>query len=187
MTTFYFIRHGNAYDEKGEQTPASPLNSDGRSQAEYLGNVLQGGKFNTILASPYVRAQETCQIATKPLNQSYTVVEDLHEVGSKNWPAPTERFLNKEVENEFKASVLQVKKAYDDLVQKYQGQAVLVFTHGNWIRVMLAQILGLDILALQHFHIDFVTVTVVSIADDGSTYISTVAADYAKIAKKLLL
>lgn len=186
MTRFYFIRHGNAYDEKGEQTLASHLNDEGRNQAEYLGKALQGGKFGAIIASPYVRAQETCQIATKLLNQSYTVVENLHEVGSQNWPSPTERFINRQVEEEFNQSVTQVTESYNDLVAKYKNKSVLVFTHGNWIRVMLAQILGLDILALQHFHIDFVTVTVVSIEDDGSTYISTVAADYAKIAKKLL-
>lgn len=186
MTTFYFIRHGNAYDEKGEQTPANYLNNEGRKQAEYLSKVLARNTFDVILTSPYARAEETCQIATKPLNQEYKVVEALHEVGSENWPAPTERFVNDSVKNEFKESLEQVKQAYDDLVKNYSGKKVLIFTHGNWIRVMLAQILGLDILTLQHFHIDFVTTTVVTVDASSDTYISSVAADYAAIAKKLL-
>jgi len=186
VTTFFFIRHGNAYDAKGEQTPTSHLNEEGKTQAEYLGKALQGTSIDVILCSPYTRAQETCQIASSGCGVECRTIEGLKEIGSNDWPAPTELFVNEKVISEFKQSVEQVKNTYNKLVTDYHEKRVFVFTHGNWIRVLLSTILNLDILALQHFHINFATVTTITIDDQGGTYISSVSADYAKIAKKLL-
>jgi broad specificity phosphatase PhoE len=82
----YFTRHGesvnNVADRKLEVTPANgdSLSERGWAQARGLGERLQGEGIETIIASPYGRAQETAQAIAEVLGIGYETDEDLHEV-----------------------------------------------------------------------------------------------------------
>jgi probable phosphoglycerate mutase len=82
----YFTRHGesvnNVADRKLEVTPANgdSLSERGWEQARELGKRLQGEGIETIIASPYGRAQETAQAIAEVLGIGYETDEDLHEV-----------------------------------------------------------------------------------------------------------
>ena len=188
MTTFYFIRHGNAYDQNGEQTPTSKLNSEGASQAENLGKALDGVKFDVILASPWQRAQETCHLATKNTGQPVTTLDILTEVGNGNWPSPQESrgiSSNDQLNDYINARDL-VRRSWLKLVRDYKGKKVLAFTHGNWIRMLLANILDLSTTNFQTFKIDFASITAIEVDEAENPTILTVSCSVAAIAKKLL-
>jgi probable phosphoglycerate mutase len=82
----YFTRHGesvnNVADRKLEVTPSNgdSLSERGWEQARGLGLRLQGEGIETIIASPYGRAQETAQAIAEVLGIGYETDEDLHEV-----------------------------------------------------------------------------------------------------------
>ena len=82
----YFTRHGesvnNVADRALEVTPANgdSLSERGWEQARGLGERLRGEGIETIIASPYGRAQETAQAIGEVLDLPYETDEDLYEV-----------------------------------------------------------------------------------------------------------
>ncbi len=82
----YFTRHGesenNLADRHMQTTPdgGDRLTPRGWEQARGLGERLRGEGIETILASPYGRAQETAQAIGEVLDLPFTTDEDLHEV-----------------------------------------------------------------------------------------------------------
>lgn len=186
MTTFYFIRHGNAYDEHGLQTSESHLNPTGIREAEVLKNYLKDGHFDSILVSPYNRALDTYKIAAGNLGIAPLVLPELIEVGSGMWPAPTESAVPQVMEEEFNQVKTEVAKFLKESVIKYAGQEVLFFTHGNRIRAIISVILGLDARAQSHLYIDFVSITKIRYNDQGFPVILSVSETPGKTVSNLI-
>jgi probable phosphoglycerate mutase len=82
----YFTRHGesvnNVADRNLQATPANgdSLSERGWEQARGVGRRLKGEGIETIIASPYGRAQETAQAIAEILGIGWETDEDLHEV-----------------------------------------------------------------------------------------------------------
>jgi broad specificity phosphatase PhoE len=82
----YFTRHGesvaNLADRGMEREPddADRLSERGWEQARGLGERLRGEGIETILASPFRRAQETAEAIGDVLGLGFTTDEDLYEV-----------------------------------------------------------------------------------------------------------
>jgi|GEM_PF-2365834 len=186
MVTFYFIRHGNAYDEAGLQTPESSLNAEGVAQATVLKKFVASKKFTDVLVSPYTRALETCQIATSDKNFNAKIMEDLREVGGKNWPSPLNQVIltSKEL-SELEIARDQVRKVWQELRSTYKEGRVLVFTHGNLIRILMSLILETEASRFQSFKIDFVSVSTIEISDDGVEIILNVGCPIYRLAEAL--
>ena len=190
MVTFYFIRHGNAYDKRGLQTPESALNTEGIKQATILKKFTASKEFTTVLASPYKRAMETCQIATSNQNLDVKIVNDLREVGGDNWPNPLNySFLSQQELGDLDEARSQVKKMWQELKNNYANSTkedkILVFTHGNLIRILMSLILETDASRFQNFKIDFVSVSTVEIDDSGMETILNVGCPIYRLAETL--
>jgi broad specificity phosphatase PhoE len=82
----YFTRHGesvaNLADRGMEREPddADRLSARGWEQARGLGERLRGEGIETILASPFRRAQETAEAIGDVLGLGFTTDDDLYEV-----------------------------------------------------------------------------------------------------------
>jgi broad specificity phosphatase PhoE len=82
----YFTRHGESVANVADRTmQAEPEDADrlselGHRQARGLGERLQGEGIETILASPFGRAQETAQGIGDVLGLGHETDEDLYEV-----------------------------------------------------------------------------------------------------------
>jgi broad specificity phosphatase PhoE len=62
----WVLRHGATdWAEAGRHTGRTdlPLNAEGRAQAESLGRLLEGQRFDRVLVSPLGRARQTCELA----------------------------------------------------------------------------------------------------------------------------
>jgi len=187
MTYFHFIRHGDAYDIRGFQKFDSNLNEFGEAQAKYLQEVLNDECFDHIVVSPLTRARETANISTKNLNQELVTMGSLAEIGNDYfWPNPLQVFgvTSEELDKELASSKVYVDNAWQNLKNSYTGK-VLVFTHGNWIRVLLAILLNLDNSGFQRFKIDYASVTTIEIDEDGHETVLGVSCTPGTVVKKL--
>jgi 8-oxo-dGTP diphosphatase len=81
MTTLYLVRHADAGERNGFDGPDQrrPLNERGRLQAVGLRDALAGTRIARLLASPYLRCQQTLQPLAGHLGLDVEVSEHLTE------------------------------------------------------------------------------------------------------------
>lgn len=155
----YLVRHGETdwnIERRFQGIEDIPLNDTGRKQAENCGRSLTSFSFAAIYASPLQRAYETAIIVTDILNayhkehstnnHLFTVKEDSRlierDFGKVSGLLPEERqvFLesgqdaNMEPFEHLTSRLMEAMKEYQE---KYQGQNVLVVTHGGVINAIL--------------------------------------------------
>lgn len=179
-TKFYFFRHGNAYPDTSDnvQFPITPLNKRGIKQAVKLGSRIKKIKsaHMVILSSPHQRALDTMNIAIKSMKVKPLILDELKEIGSDFWPNPdTVTLRNLEEPKSYQACSLDVLRTFDKLWLKYKGKTVLIFTHGNWIRCLIASLMGSGWSGFNRLVINLASVTVIENDEYGEPLISTVS------------
>lgn len=158
--TIGLVRHGltdwNALGKIQGQTDI-PLNDIGRKQAGLLAERLKQEQhpFHAVVSSGLQRAEETAQIIANHLNiPLLQSVDGLREraYGLAEGTTPEERAqrwgddwrqldLGQESDEELQ------KRSYQTLNQiadQYQGQNILLVTHGGWLAQLFKVILGPD-------------------------------------------
>ncbi|MDA2359005.1 histidine phosphatase family protein [Bacillus cereus] len=78
-TQLYIIRHGRAEGNKIN----SPLNSEGKIQAERLSDFLLQRNLtniNQLISSPYLRAKQTAEVISRKLQLEYSIKDTLREI-----------------------------------------------------------------------------------------------------------
>lgn len=164
-TRIFLVRHGattlTAEDRFAGATDV-PLSDDGREQVRRLSSRLSREKIAAIWASPLSRTIETAEILAKPHGLEVNPSSELREISHGHW----EQLTRAEVEAHFPKeaaawdedpytfaplggeSGLQVTAralpALLSIVQKYEGQNVLVVSHKATIRLLLSTLLGFD-------------------------------------------
>ena len=174
MLRLVLIRHGDAYDDTGEQEPGSTLNSRGQEQVEALARRLKNAPPTAVYASPYQRAQETAREVNKSLGLEIKTVEGLKEVGTEEWPKP-DTFCDPQVLKDFFKTQEYVERVFREIVGETGEGQVLIFTHGNWIRTLLSKILEGGPEAFVHFQISLASITVLEVDETGFVKILTVS------------
>jgi probable phosphoglycerate mutase len=174
MARFYFIRHGDAYDENGLQLDDYHLNNHGRVQALQLAKRLKDNKFDAMYCSRIQRAIDTCEIVNDIHKMSVVYTSSLNEVGGENWPMPGVQAGVAELDNYNKA-VEKVAKFFNKLIYSHKQKEVIVFTHGNWIRTLLSKILTSgDPNTFFHFVIHNTSLTIIDV-DDNTDFESIIS------------
>ena len=160
---FYLIRHGQTdwSREKrycGSRTDMA-LNETGRAQAQRLSNKLSGKIFTGVYTSPMKRTREFCEIA---LGVAAGRMEPgLCELDFGDFSGHThdelmacypEQYGNW-LKNPFTAGIpggenlkdfeIRVSRAWKDILEQSHG-TVAVVAHGGPLRLILAEVLGLD-------------------------------------------
>ncbi len=176
MTRLYFVRHADAYDENGIQLDDYSLNNLGKLQALQLAKRLKNNKFQAMYCSKVKRAIETCEIVNELHKMEVIHTSALNEVGSDLWPQPGVQVKPQGIDN-FNEVVKTINEAYRKLVKRHRGQEVIIFTHGNWIRVLLSRILNPQNpeKTFSHFLIHNSSLTIVDVNDDDYEYIISVS------------
>jgi len=162
----YFIRHGetewNALMKFQGQTDV-PLSDRGRRQAELLGKRLAGEKFKGFYASDLKRAYETAEIISNHHGLPIETVPELRELNFGAWEGLTNKEISTSFAEELKRwwdkplstripggetlgemverSVAAIKK----IVERHNGENVVVVSHGGAIRSIIGSVLEMDL------------------------------------------
>jgi uncharacterized phosphatase len=149
MTDLYLVRHGETEWNRQRRIQGLtdiPLNDTGREQARVTGMLLTRRPITRVIASPLGRARETAQIITAQLGlgepelrdafveRNYGAAEgfDFHEIDVR-YP-PGVEVPGRESREDVAARVIP---ALQMLAVDYQGEAIVVVSHGGAIRAAL--------------------------------------------------
>lgn len=179
MSRYYLVRHGDAYNDDGVQFEDFPLNNFGRLQALQLAKRLKDNKFDAVYCSRIKRAIETCEIVNDVHGLPVIYESLFNEVGGDRWPQPGFISHSEADINDFALHSEKIYKTFRGLVRRHSNpidQEIIIFTHGNWIRVLLAKILGHgDPRAFVHFVIHNTSLTIIDVDETGFESIITVS------------
>lgn len=161
MTTFYLVRHG-AHDWLGKELVGRRagvfLNAAGREQAEEIARQLAASSITAIYASPLERALETAAPLAAQIRLPVQVEDAFHEIDFGRWEGRTFTELELDVAwrrwNEARATAAasggetmavaqsRALSGLQRLANEHRDGRVAVFTHGDVIKSLLAQISG---------------------------------------------
>lgn len=182
-TTILLVRHGqNEWVNKHKlagQLPGVHLNKFGRQQAEATGKRLaqSGIKLDAILASPLERTMETAEFIAKPLGLSIEQCPQIGEVDYGDWTGkaikklaqlpewqviqyyPSKaRFPNGESLLGMQNRAVQ---KIDDLVAQSAGKTLLLVSHADVIKSVVAHYLGTHLDLFQRIIISPASITTI--------------------------
>jgi 2,3-bisphosphoglycerate-dependent phosphoglycerate mutase len=177
MTNLYLIRHGESYANVDPHGPMGGMRGDrgltphGRMQAERLRDRLAAtGEIrpDALLSSTLPRARQTAEIVASAFELSLIFDDDLQErrPGEGDGLTPAEmhaRFGRVDDRREplrpfapgaesWADFTLRVARTLDRIQREYEGQAVLVFTHGGVIDTSFLILFGMPTLYVPDAH-----------------------------------
>jgi probable phosphoglycerate mutase len=185
VTTFYIVRHA-AHDWLGRgfagRRPDVSLNAQGREEAEALVHRLQGVPLDAIYCSPQPRTQQTARPLADARGLPIGIEDGFDEVDLGGWQGRTfdevreqeawkhwlaHRGSAQPPGGEPFAQVAQrASAALRRLVDVHEDQHVLVVSHGDVIKAIIAQVLGLSLDRLESFDVAPCGVSVVGMGRD---------------------
>jgi broad specificity phosphatase PhoE len=163
-TTFHLVRHAS-YDMLGRvlagRTPGHALNATGRAEAARLAQTLASGSISAIVSSPLERAQETARIIAARLALPVETEPALNEIDFGEWTGMTFEALHAmpawQVFNIFRgaacipggetmlAAQARSVEALARLRLARPGQQVVVVSHGDVVKALIAHFLGISL------------------------------------------
>jgi probable phosphomutase (TIGR03848 family) len=184
MTTLLLVRHGHT-DAAGKRltgrAPGVHLNELGRRQAERLVERLEGVRIDAIVSSPLERCRETAAPLAKARGRAVDVGRAWIEVGYGEWTGRSisqlrrtklwrrVMFAPSNVRFPGGESLLEVQeRAVDatlDIAARHARGTVVVVSHADVIRLLVAHVAGMHADHLQRLSIDTSSITAVSISD----------------------
>ena len=184
MTTLLLVRHGHT-DAAGKRltgrAPGVHLNELGRRQAERLVERLDGVRIDAIVSSPLERCRETAAPLAKARGRAVDVGRAWIEVGYGEWTGRSisqlrrtklwrrVMFAPSNVRFPGGESLLEVQgRAVDatlDIAARHARGTVVVVSHADVIRLLVAHLAGMHPDHLQRLSIDTASITAVSISD----------------------
>lgn len=184
MTTLLLVRHGHT-DAAGKRltgrAPGVHLNELGRRQAERLVERLQGVRIDAIVSSPLERCRETAAPLAKARGRAVDVGRAWIEVGYGEWTGRSISQLRRtklwrrvmlapsNVRFPGGESLLEVQgRAVDaslDIAARHARGTIVVVSHADVIRLLVAHLAGMHADHLQRLSIDTASITAVSISD----------------------
>lgn len=183
MPLVILMRHGQAENNVSRTLVGrhieSHLTNQGRQQVADAAKQLKSIPIDKVYASPVIRTMETAQIVCETLGMDYEVDERLYEIElgklvGMNYEEVTTKygdlFLRFYAEHDpvldsfgvepFAEVKRRVKSLLDDALEKHEDSNVLMVTHLDPIKAVLATLLDLKPEALYHWHIRNASLTV---------------------------
>lgn len=153
----YMMRHGESYANKNSlfSLPDVPLTENGIKDAESLGRVISGIRFDRVLVSPYLRAQQTLHHALPGVTGE--IVDQLHECdcGSlEGNPIKEMRALYPSLEDEIRVedyrryggeNYADMRKRVRELMEyviSLNAEHVAAFSHAGLIQTFFDEVMG---------------------------------------------
>lgn len=139
LTTIYLVRHAHSYFTPDDMS--RPLSEKGLIDANTVTEYLKTENITAVLSSPYKRAVQTVEGIAAYIDKEIEIVEDFRErtltaepvedfnkAITKVWEDPA--FSWDGGESNLAAQERGVK-ALENVLEKYQGQNIVIGTHGN--------------------------------------------------------
>jgi broad specificity phosphatase PhoE len=187
MPVLFMVRHGdNDFTGKrlvGRKRSVS-LNDHGREQACLVRNSLQKVKFRHIYSSPLERAVETATPLAQAVGKTIELLESLSEVDFGTWTGHSLRTLHRLPEwNDLMTdpdwgfpggeSLPEVRMRVRAMLEEVTSRAgkkdrIIMFTHGDIIRLAMEQLLELPPGGFHKFSVDTASLTILTV-HDGKT------------------
>jgi probable phosphoglycerate mutase len=187
VTTFLLVRHA-AHEWLGRgfagRLPGVGLNAQGRAEAQALVQRLAGVPLAAIYCSPQQRTQETAQPLADAQALPIQVEPGFDEVGLGDWTGRTFEDVRSTQAGTWKhwlerrssaqppggerfADVPQrAMAALRRIASEHPEDHVLVVSHGDVLKAVVASVLGLSLDHLERFDILPASVTVVALRQD---------------------
>lgn len=185
MTTFLLVRHA-AHDWVGRgfagRMPDVAINAQGRREADALVRRLQGRPLDAIYCSPQPRTQQTAQPLASARGLPIAIDPAFDEVDLGEWQGRTfeevrdqqawklwleRRSTAQPPGGESFANVaMRSMEGLRSLVRRHPDRQVLVVSHGDVIKAMVAGVLGLSLDRLEQFDVAPVSVSIVAMGAD---------------------
>lgn len=185
MALIVLVRHGqtdeNVSGRISGQGPA-PLNGRGQEQAKLAAQVLTPLKVNRLISSPVVRAWQTAAILDEHLQLGIEQEPDLREVGYGDWEGQTfqtirggpvfQVAMNDPINAVFPngESLVSVQQRSIRVVETIrQGAAkdvVVLVSHGDVIRMLVAHYLGMTFNDYRRITIDNGAISVIELFEN---------------------
>lgn len=145
MTTVYFVRHAHSTYTPDEYM--RPISESGRIEALKLVALFETINIHAMYASSYLRAVQTIDPIAQAKNLEITQIEALNERQLSNppvdnfeeaiinvWQNPSLSYPGGESNH---AAISRAVPALKELLQKHEGESVIIGTHGNILTLML--------------------------------------------------
>lgn len=175
-----------------EDAPLAPL---GIRQAQMTRDLLAARPMDHFYCSPLRRAAETAAILAKPHDLTPEPLDALVECDVGRWegldwqtirledPVAYDRYMANPGENGYPGgeSIAEVfdraVATLDDLLERHQGETILVVSHHIVTRTYLAQLLGLSAAKARQMSLDICGISSVT-RERGQTWVSTLNASF---------
>ncbi|MFM7603721.1 MAG: histidine phosphatase family protein [Prosthecobacter sp.] len=184
-TQLYLIRHGEVEERYHKVFGGSRidmgLSPQGLLQAEALASWLKETSIDAIYASPMQRVRQTLAPTASARAMVPSYLEGLREVDFGDWTG--HRW--DQVQSIFGVSAFdwleiignggipggesvtdiqnRVGRCASEILSSHAHQSVAIFCHGGIIRVMLALLLGMPLMRMAHFNIEYGSISIVEL------------------------
>lgn len=186
MTTFLLVRHA-AHDWLGRgfagRLPGVGLNDEGRRQAAALVQRLDGMPVDAIYCSPQPRTQETVHGLAEQRGLPVAIEAAFDEIDFGDWTGRTfdevraqhalwthwvERRASAQPPGgeRFAGVATRAMAGLRRLLARHAGQHVLVVSHADVLKAMVATALGLSLDHLERFDMAPASVSILGMGDD---------------------
>ncbi|MBM4121075.1 MAG: histidine phosphatase family protein [Nitrospira sp.] len=178
MTTIVLVRHGETdWNRSGQimgERPV-PLNRQGEIQATRLASLLKRRPVGAIYSSPVARTVQTAEILAQTLHVPVRTDPGLTEIGVGQWEGRFWKDLADElVRQNFYRNPLEARPPGGETLREVQTRAVaaverasadaagplLVVSHADVVRAILAHYLRFDLQTVRQLRIDHASLTV---------------------------
>jgi broad specificity phosphatase PhoE len=190
-TTFVLIRHGS-HDLLGRvlasRMPGIHLNGRGRAETARLAARLSRYEVHAVVAGPLERAQETAAPLAARLGRSVVTEPGFDEVaygawtglpfdtlrGEPEWRSFQERRATSRSPGGESLDDVRVRavRALDQLAAAYGEACIVVVSHGDVIKTVVADALGLPLDSVHRFDVDPASRTVVVRGEWGAKLVA---------------
>ena len=192
MPIIYLLRHAQSTaNTKGilaGQDDSVELSKDGFKQAEELGNYLKNLMINQVYCSPLTRCVQTITpfMKTNP-KISFQIKPELIEMNYGQWSGKKLRVLSRDrrwktVQNKPSSftfpqgeSFKQMRRRVDGLIKdlSFEKGPILLVTHGDIIKMILAASLSLPIDRFQSFVAEPASISAINIGKSSNSIIQS--------------
>ena len=181
MATIYLLRHAessaNSAGILAGRLPSISLSKAGKVQSRAIVKALNNLEVTHIYSSPIQRCLETIEPFAKSSNRKVTSAPNFIEMDYGDWSGrklsalrreklwksiqkrpSTVRFPNGESFQEMQA---RIKKGLNELAKKHKKGRILVVSHGDPIKVVIASALGMNLDDFQKLVVDPASLTII--------------------------
>ena len=173
----YLVRHGQYESKPDDGELGGSLTELGQHQAQMVGDMLSTFDISAIHCSSMRRAEETAQIIAKSFpNIEPNSTKLLWELVPTIPPHLEDYFETLAVKNpQFSIKEVELKREYaDEAFEKFfrpagiESDSIVIVCHGNLIRYLVCQALGINPDKWSNMYINHCSLTVIEVEPSGT-------------------